>query len=112
MSMKAGATGMLHHLAGQWAARIGRGLAMIVEAILMLVENLLGASVGVKPRSPGAARGTVALDGKKIAASHHKRDPWLDLVAAAQSQDPRDESDRRGAAPGSASPSIVQLSAG
>ena len=78
MSMTAGATGMLHHLVGQWAAGIGRSLDMIVKVLLMLVENVLGAADGGKARSHGAAGGSAAREGKPAAAPHRKRAPWLD----------------------------------
>ena len=66
MSMTAGATGMLHHLVRQWAAGIGRSLDMIVEVLLMLVENVLGAADGGKARSHGAAGESAAREGKPL----------------------------------------------
>ena len=113
MSMTAGATGMLHHLVRQWAAGIGRSLDMIVEVLLMLVENVLGAADGGKARSHGAAGGSAAREGKPAAAPHRKRAPWLDPGAAAQnSQDLKMDRICAGAAPGSASHSIAQFGAG
>ncbi|QIG46557.1 hypothetical protein G5V57_01540 [Nordella sp. HKS 07] len=56
MSKNAGEPGTLRHLVGQWTAQIGRSLEAIVAVIMMLVDNMLGTSGGVRPHGTQARR--------------------------------------------------------
>jgi len=56
MSKNAGEPGTLRHLGGQWTAQIGRSLEAIVAFIMILVDNMLGTSGGVRPHGIQAWR--------------------------------------------------------
>lgn len=84
MSDNIGVIGMLRRLAGQWAAHSGRSLYVILGTIMMLVENMLGTSDGVRPHGTQAwrmtqlpARRSRPIASKRQAVVRHASSPFM-----------------------------------